>query len=66
MHEIRHRELLEMLSSDAQIVDVLPTHEYATTHIRNAIHIPVGRIIHDAATVLDRARPVIVYCRDCL
>jgi rhodanese-related sulfurtransferase len=55
-----------MLSDGAQIVDVLPTHEYATTHIRGAIHIPVGRILRDAPTLLDRARQVVVYCRDCL
>jgi rhodanese-related sulfurtransferase len=55
-----------MLSDSAQIVDVLPTHEYATTHIRGAIHIPVGRILRDAPTLIDSARPVVVYCRDCL
>jgi rhodanese-related sulfurtransferase len=55
-----------MLSSGAQIVDVLPTHEYATAHIHGAIHIPVGRILHDAPALLDRSRPVVVYCRDSL
>ena len=55
-----------MLSGGAQIVDVLPTHEFATTHIRSAIHLPVGRILRDAPTLLDRARPVVVYCRDSL
>ena len=55
-----------MLSSDVQIIDVLPTHEYNTAHIRGAIHIPVGRILRDAAAALDRSGPVVVYCRDSL
>jgi rhodanese-related sulfurtransferase len=55
-----------MLSSGAQIVEALPSHEYETTHIRGAIHIPVGRILRDAPTSLDRTRPVVVYCRDSL
>jgi rhodanese-related sulfurtransferase len=67
VHEIKHRELFRMLSSgDAQVVDVLPSHEYNTAHIRGAIHIPVGRILRDAPALLDRTRPVVVYCRDIL
>jgi len=55
-----------MLSSGVQVVDVLPSHEYDTAHIRDAIHIPVGRILRDATTLLDRTRPIVVYCRDSL
>jgi len=55
-----------LASGDAQIVDVLPSHEYNTTHIRGAIHIPVGHILRDARAKLDRARPAVVYCRDTL
>ncbi len=49
-----------------QIVDVLPSHEYNAAHIRGAIHIPLRHILHDAPAALDRARPVVVYCRDSL
>jgi rhodanese-related sulfurtransferase len=66
VREIRHRELLRMLSSGAQVVDALPSHEYQTTHIRSAIHIPVGQILRDAPKLLERARPIVVYCRDSL
>jgi rhodanese-related sulfurtransferase len=66
VREIRHRELLQMLSSRVQIVDALPSHEYETTHIRGAIHMPVGRILRDASKLLDRTRPIVVYCRDSL
>jgi rhodanese-related sulfurtransferase len=55
-----------MLSSGAQVVDALPSHEYHSTHIRGAIHIPVRNILRDAPILLDRARPVVVYCRDSL
>ncbi len=55
-----------MLSADVQIVDALPSHEYNAAHIRRAIHIPVGHILRDAPAMLDRARPVAVYCRDSL
>jgi len=55
-----------LATGQVQVVDALPTHEYQTTHIRGAIHIPVGRIFRDATTSLDRTRPVVVYCRDCL
>jgi rhodanese-related sulfurtransferase len=67
VREIQHRELAAMLASGtAQIVDVLPSHEYNTAHIRSAIHIPLGRILHDASVKLNRNRPVVVYCRDSL
>ena len=66
VREIQHRELLQMLSSGAQIVDALPLHEYETAHIRGAIHIPVGHILRDAPKLLDRTRPIVVYCRDSL
>jgi rhodanese-related sulfurtransferase len=55
-----------MLSAGIQIVDALPSHEYHAAHISGAIHIPVGRILRDAAALLDRTRPVVVYCRDSL
>jgi rhodanese-related sulfurtransferase len=55
-----------MLSSGVQILDALPSHEYETTHIRGAIHMPVGRILRDASKLLDRTRPIVVYCRDSL
>jgi rhodanese-related sulfurtransferase len=66
VREILHRELLRMFSTGAQVVDALPSHEYRTAHIRGAIHIPVGRILRDAPSSLDRSRPVVVYCRDSL
>jgi rhodanese-related sulfurtransferase len=66
MRQVDHREVLAMLSADAQIVDVLPSHEFNSGHIRGAIHIPLRKILPDAPASLDRSRPVAVYCRDSL
>jgi rhodanese-related sulfurtransferase len=67
VREIQHQELATMrASSAAQIVDVLPSHEYDAAHLRGAIHVPLRNLLRDAPAMLDRARPVVVYCRDCL
>ena len=55
-----------LASGSVQIVDVLPSHEFQSTHIRGAIHLPVGRILSDAPKLIDSSRPVVVYCRDSL
>ena len=56
--------LKRLLDDDAQLVEVLPTAEYAEEHLPQAINIPLKEL--DATTVkpLDRSRPVVVYCWD--
>ena len=49
---------------DAQLVEVLPPAEYEDEHIAGAINIPLKRLDGESVSVLDRARPVIVYCHD--
>ena len=66
MRQVDHREVLAMLSAGAQIVDVLPAHEYNRAHIKGAIHIPLRRILADAPAMLHRSLPIVVYCRDSL
>jgi rhodanese-related sulfurtransferase len=66
MREVDHREVLAMLSSGAQILDVLPAHEFNRAHIKGALHLPLGRILTDAPATLDRSSRVVVYCRDSL
>ena len=66
MREVDHREVLAMLSSDAQIVDVLPAQEFNGAHIKVAVHIPLPRVLTDAPALLDRSRRTVVYCRDSL
>jgi rhodanese-related sulfurtransferase len=46
---------------DVQLVEVLPREEYEEEHLPGAINLPLKEF--DPA-VLDRERPVIVYCWD--
>jgi rhodanese-related sulfurtransferase len=61
----RHR-LDSLLTEGAQLVEVLPPAEYEEEHLPGAISLPLRQIDHDAAGVLDRSRPVAVYCWDAL
>ena len=59
------REAVRRLLDDgAQLVEVLPVDEYEEDHLPDAISLPLRQIDRDAVTVLDRSRPVIVYCWD--
>lgn len=58
-------EVLRLLAEeDAQLVEVLPKGEYDEEHLEGAIHLPLKDLGHDTASVLDRTRPVVVYCWD--
>lgn len=60
----RH-EVLRLLAEDhAQLVEVLPQGEYDEEHLDDAAHLPLKQLSADTASVLDRGRPVIVYCWD--
>ena len=45
----------------AQIVDALPVREFEDEHIAGSINIPLKKLDAESTSVLDRARPVIVY-----
>jgi len=49
---------------DVQLVEVLPTKEYAWAHIPGAISIPLRELHTRAPKELDPTRPVITYCHD--
>jgi len=53
-----------LLDQGAQLVEVLPRNEYEEDHLPGAINLPLRRVDAEAATVLDRDRPIIVYCWD--
>jgi rhodanese-related sulfurtransferase len=57
---------LRRLIDRAQVVEVLPEHEYAEMHLPGAINLPLKRLDAASVTALDRARPVVVYCWDSL
>lgn len=58
------RRLLDEAS--AQLVEVLPRQEYEQEHIAGAINVPLKELTPDSVAVLDRSRPVVVYCHDFL
>lgn len=65
MIETVDRERLQALIDEgAQVVDVLPTKEYTESHIPGAVSIPLRKLNAETVSVLDRSRPVIVYCYD--
>jgi rhodanese-related sulfurtransferase len=63
---VDHSEVLNAIAAGAQVADVLPASEFRSAHIRGAAHLPLPKLIHQARQTLDPARPVVVYCRDCL
>jgi rhodanese-related sulfurtransferase len=56
------RSLLER--DDVQLVDVLPPQEHEEEHLPGAIGLPLKKLDASTASVLDRSRPVVVYCWD--
>lgn len=62
--EIDREQVRRLMEQRAQIVDVLPAREYGEEHLPGAINLPLRRIEAEASQVLDRSRPVVVYCAD--
>ncbi len=56
----------ELLEEGAQVVDVLPSEEYAESHLPGAINIPLKELNRETTGRLQRDGPVIVYCHDYL
>ena len=54
----------EMQAQGAQIVEVLGRKEYAEQHLPGAINIPLLHMNTSSVALLDKKRPVIVYCWD--
>ncbi len=59
----RH-DVQRLIGAGAQLVEVLPTHEYREEHLASAINIPLKTLTRETTKQLDRNRPVIVYCWD--
>lgn len=60
---IDREQLQEMFRLGAQLIEVLPSEEYAEDHLPGAVSHPL-RQLSESSAQLDRARPVIVYCWD--
>ncbi|MHB1568447.1 MAG: rhodanese-like domain-containing protein [Solirubrobacteraceae bacterium] len=59
-------ELQRLIEDGAQLVEVLPADEYQDAHLPGAINIPLKQLDRTTTAVLDRSRPVVVYCYDYL
>jgi len=62
--EADRHQVQQLLKDGAQLVDVLPAHEYREEHLAGAISLPLKTLTHETTKQLDRSRPVIVYCWD--
>lgn len=56
----------ELLSAGARLVEVLPQREYVEEHLPGAVNIALRDVSATGVGVLDRGRPVVVYCWDSL
>ena len=57
-------QVQQMKEQGAQLVEVLAGKEYADEHIPGAINIPLLHMNVSSVAILDKDRPVIVYCWD--
>ncbi len=62
--DIGFDRLKELVAAGAQLVEVLPAEAYAKAHLPDAINLPLGTLREGEVDVLDRGRPVVVYCWD--
>ena len=58
--------VITLVAEGAQLVEVLPRDEYDDEHLPGAINLPLKTLTRESVAVLDRGRPVIVYCWDSL
>lgn len=61
---IDRERVRELVARGAQLVEVLPSDEYAEEHLPGAISIPLKDLDEAGAAQLRRDRPVITYCHD--
>ena len=62
--EIDREDVQRLVAEGAQLVEVLPPSEYQEDHLPGAINIPLRLVDAQANEILDRDRPVVVYCWD--
>jgi rhodanese-related sulfurtransferase len=60
------QQLERLLKDGAQLAEALPEEEYNEGHLPGAVSLPLKELTAETAQVLDRARPVVVYCWDSL
>jgi rhodanese-related sulfurtransferase len=64
-HEVHERtEVQSLIRRGVQVVEVLGPEEFEEDHLPGAINLPLRKLESEAERVLDRNRPVLVYCWD--
>jgi rhodanese-related sulfurtransferase len=64
-HEVHERaEVQGLIGRGVQVVEVLGPEEFEEDHLPGAINIPLRELETQAGRLLDRNRPVLVYCTD--
>jgi len=63
---VDYEGLRKLVEGRAQLVEVLPAEEYEEEHLPDAINIPLKALDANSTAQLDRSRPVVVYCWDCI
>lgn len=67
VRQIDHDQVRDLVQSrDAQLVEVLPAQQYSWAHLPAARNLSLKELASPDTGILDRARPVIVYCNDSL
>ena len=56
--------LKELAAAGAQLVEVLPADAYEQAHLPDAVNLPLATLREPDVDVLERSRPVVVYCWD--
>lgn len=61
---LEREDILRLLDTGAQLVEVLPAEEYEDEHLPGTRNIPLKSLARDTVAALDRSVAVIVYCWD--
>ena len=61
---IQLSDVQRLMAQGAQILEVLPAHEYEEEHLPGAVSIPLKTLDARTTADLDRRAPTIVYCWD--
>ena len=60
------RTVRRLMDEGAVLVEVLPEAEYLEEHLPGAINVPLKQLDATSVALLERGRPVVVYCWDSL
>jgi len=62
--DIHRHDVRRLVEAGAQLLEVLPSEEYAEEHLPGAVNVPLKQLNAEAASKLRCDQPVIVYCHD--